>query len=500
MELNEYQRSRLEKAEKLRAAGIDPYPPRFEERTDTIAQVLEHFDELKKDEHAEPPVEGKEVRVAGRIMLLRDKKVVFADLVEDGVKVQIYLKDSHLDAGAEGLKLFKETVDLGDVIGVRGKPFVTKTGEKTIEVQQWWMLTKTLNPLPDKYHGVTDTELRYRQRYVDLIVNPEVRDVFTKRSRIVSAMRRFLDSKGFLEVETPALQPLYGGAAARPFTTHHNSLDQTFYLRIADELYLKRLIVGGYSKVYEISKDFRNEGIDISHNPEFTMMECYQAYADYREIMELNEQMVAYIAQEVLGTTKINTRDHEVELRPPWRRLTLREALIEYGNLDYEAYPEQADLYEQLRQRNIDVAPDTVWPKLVDEAYKNLVRPNLIQPTFLYDYPQRLSPLAKRKPGQPGTAERFQAVLAGVESSNAFSELNDPMDQRERFLEQARNRVAGDDEAMQMDNDFINALMYGMPPTGGIGIGIDRLCMILLNQNSIRDVILFPQMRTIEQE
>ena len=498
MEFNEQQQGRLAKAQKLRQLGIDPYPPRFEERDHTIAQVLEHFDEFKKDEHSEPPLSGQDVTVAGRIMLLRDKKVVFADLHEDGHKVQIYLKDSHLDAGAEGLQLFKETVDLGDIIGVRGKPFVTRTGEKTIEVSHWWMLTKTINPMPDKYHGVTDTELRYRQRYVDLLVNPEVRDVFIKRSRIVSAMRRFLDSKGFLEVETPVMQPLYGGASARPFTTRHNALDQTFYLRIADELYLKRLLVGGLSRVYEISKDFRNEGIDVTHNPEFTMMECYQAFADYHDIMELNEQMIAFIAQEVLGTTKITTHGHEVELQPPWRRMTMRDALIEYGGLDYEAFPEQPALYAELRRRDIEVAPDTVWPKLVDEAYKNLVRPKLIQPTFLYDYPQRLSPLAKRKPGDPNTAERFQAIIAGIESSNAFSELNDPMDQAERFAEQTKNRAAGDDEAMQTDDDFINALMYGMPPTGGIGIGIDRLAMLLLDQYSIRDVILFPQMRTVE--
>jgi lysyl-tRNA synthetase class 2 len=500
MEFNEQQQVRLQKVEKLRQAGIDPYPPRFKERDHTINQVLEQFDQLKKDEHAEPPLEGKQVTIAGRIMFMRNKKVIFADLVEDGVKIQIYLKDSHLDAGIDSLNLFKETVDIGDIIGVRGKPFVTHTGERSIEVSQWWMLTKVLNPLPDKFHGLTDTELRYRQRYVDLIANAEVRDTFVKRSKIVSAMRHFLDSKGFLEVETPVMQPIYGGAAARPFTTHHNALDQTFYLRIADELYLKRLLVGGLNRVYEISKDFRNEGIDISHNPEFTMMECYQAFADYNDIMELVEQMFAHIATEVMGTTKITTRGHEVELQPPWRRITLRDALIEYAGLDYEAFPEQADLYEELRKRNVEVAPDTVWPKLVDEALKNLIRPHLIQPTFLYNYPQRLSPLAKRMPGNPDTVERFQPYIAGIEAGNAFSELNDPMDQRERFLDQAKNRAAGDDEAMQMDDDFINALMYGMPPTGGLGIGIDRLCMLLLDQTSIRDVILFPQMRNIVTE
>ncbi len=500
MEFNDYQRQRLEKAELLRQKGIDPYTPRFTERTHSIAQVLTEFDSLKKDDHAEPPLPGAEVTVGGRIHTWRDKKVIFADLIEDGTKIQLYFKDSNLDGGKESLDLLRETADLGDIIGITGKPFVTKTGEKSVEVHRWKMLTKTINVMPDKYHGLTDKEIRYRQRYVDLIANPEIRDVFAKRSQIISAMRRYLDSKGFLEMETPVLQPIYGGAAARPFTTHYNSLDQTFYLRIADELYLKRLLVGGYSKVYEISKDFRNEGIDVRHNPEFTMMECYQAYADYNDIMVLVEEMISYIAQEVLGTMKITTRGHEVDLTPPWRRLRLRDALIEFSDLDYEAFPEQADLHRELTRRGIEVSPDTVWPKLVDEALKNIVVPKMIQPTFLYDYPQKLSPLAKRKPGEPQTVERFQPFIAGLECGNAFSELNDPMDQRERFLEQGRNQEAGDDEAMQMDDDFINALMYGMPPTGGLGIGIDRLTMMLLDQTAIRDVILFPQMRNIEQK
>ncbi|MEI6044797.1 MAG: lysine--tRNA ligase [Chloroflexota bacterium] len=497
MELNDYQRQRLEKAALLRQKGIDPYPPRFTERTHSIAQVLTAFDSFKKDDHAEPPLVGTEVSVGGRIYTWRDKKVIFADLIEDGTKIQLYFKDNNLEGGKESLDLLRQTVDLGDIIGVVGKPFVTKTGEKSLEVHRWKMLTKTINTMPDKYHGLTDKELRYRQRYADLIANLEVRDVFVKRSRIVSAMRHFMDSKGFMEVETPTLQPIYGGAAARPFTTHYNALDQTFYLRIADELYLKRLLVGGYSKVYEICKDFRNEGIDVRHNPEFTMMECYQAFADYNDIMALVEEMIPYIAQEVLGTLQISTRGHEVDLTPPWRRLRLRDALLEYAELDYEAFPEQADLYREVTARGVEVAPDTVWPKLVDEAMKVFVVPKLIQPTFLYDYPQKLSPLAKRKPGQAETAERFQPFIAGLECGNAFSELNDPMDQRERFLDQGRNQEAGDDEAMQMDDDFINALMYGMPPTGGLGIGIDRLTMMLLDQPAIRDVILFPQMRNI---
>jgi lysyl-tRNA synthetase, class II len=495
LQLNEYQRLRLEKAERLRQAGRDPYPPRFEQRTHAIAQVLENFESFKKDEHADPPLPGQLVGVAGRIYNKRDKKVVFADLVEDDHKIQIYLKDSHLDGGADDLAFFKDTVDLGDIVGVVGKPFVTRTGEKTIEVQQWTILTKAINVPPDKYEGLKDVEVRYRQRYADLLSNSEVRDSFRKRSAIIWALRRFMDSKGFMEVETPTLQPLYGGAAARPFTTHYNALDQTFYLRIADELYLKRLLVGGFSRVYEICKDFRNEGIDYRHSPEFTMIEFYQAYADYNELMNLVEEMIPFIAQEVLGTLKFTSRGHEIDLTPPWKRVKLRDAIKEASGIDYDAFPEQADLYNEMKKAGINVEPDTVWPRLVDELLKATVVPTLIQPTLLYDYPQKLSPLAKRKPGDPNTVERFQPYIAGLECGNAFSELNDPMDQRQRFLEQAEDREAGDEEAMQMDTDFINALMYGMPPTGGMGIGIDRLCMLLLDQASIRDVILFPAMR-----
>lgn len=497
MNLNDYQRLRLEKADRLRQAGRDPYPPRVESRTHTIAQALADFDEYKKDEHADPPLSGKTLGVAGRIYNKRDKKVIFADLYEEGVKIQIYLKDSHLDGGADDLELFKETIDLGDIVGVVGIPFVTRTGEKTIEVHGWTILTKAINVPPDKYEGLKDVETRYRQRYADLLANSEVREVFVKRSGIVRAMRQFLDGKGFIEVETPVMQPLYGGASARPFVTFYNALEQDFYLRIADELYLKRLLVGGFSKVYEISKDFRNEGIDYRHSPEFTMMECYQAFADYNDIMNLVEEMVPFIAQQVLGTTHITTRGYEVELSGKWPRIRLRDAILERTGLDYEAFPEQADLYREITNRGIKVEPDTVWPKLVDELLKATVIPTLIQPTFLYDYPQKLSPLAKRKPGQPNTVERFQPFIAGIEIGNAFSELNDPLDQRDRFVEQGRDKAAGDDEAMQFDEDFINALMYGMPPTGGLGMGIDRLVMLLLDQPTIRDVILFPAMRNL---
>ena len=378
MNLNDYQRLRLEKADRLRQAGRDPYPPRFTERTHTIAQALADFDDYKKDDHADPPIIGKTMGVAGRIYNKRDKKVIFADLYEDGVKIQIYLKDSHLEGGADDLELFKETIDLGDIVGVVGVPFVTRTGEKTLEVHSWVILTKTINVPPDKHEGLKDVETRYRQRYADLLANAEVRDVFIKRSGIVRSMRQFLDSKGFIEVETPVMQPLYGGASAKPFVTHYNALEQEFYLRIADELYLKRLLVGGFTKVYEISKDFRNEGIDYRHSPEFTMMECYQAFADYNDIMDLVEEMVPFIAQQVLGTTKITTRGYEVELGGKWPRLKLRDAILERTGLDYEAYPEQADLYREITKLGIKVEPDTVWPKLVDELLKATVIPTLI--------------------------------------------------------------------------------------------------------------------------
>ncbi len=498
-DLGDYQRLRLEKAERLRQAGREPYPPRFETRTHTIAQVLADFDQFKKDEHADPPIAGQTVGVAGRIHTKRDKKVIFADLVENGQKIQLYLKDTHLKGGAADLELFKDTIDLGDIVGVSGIPFFTRTGEKSLEVHEWTILTKAINVPPDKYDGLKDVELRYRQRYADLLANPEIFEAFAKRSAIIKAMRDFMHAQGFMEVETPSLQPLYGGASARPFTTQYNALEQTFYLRIADELYLKRLLVGGYSKVFEICKDFRNEGIDYRHSPEFTMMECYQAFADYNDIMRLVEEMIPYIARQVLGTTRIKSRGYEIELAGTWPRLKLREAIRERTGLDYEAFPDQVDLYREMGKLGLKEMPpsDTVWPKLVDELMKATVLPTLVQPTFLYDYPQKLSPLAKRKPGQPNTVERFQPFIAGLECGNAFSELNDPVDQYERFREQGRNQAAGDDEAMQMDKDFINALMFGMPPTGGLGIGVDRLVMLLLDQPNIRDVILFPAMRNI---
>jgi lysyl-tRNA synthetase class 2 len=440
---------------------------------------------------------GKAVTLAGRLASRRDMgKASFAHLRDGTGALQIYVRRDAV--GDEPYARFKALLDLNDFVEATGTLMRTRTGEPTLEVREYRLLTKALTPPPDKWHGLTDVETRYRQRYVDLLVNEESRRIFVTRSRLVAAIRRHLDSCGFIEVETPTLQPLYGGAAARPFTTHYHSLDQTFYLRIADELYLKRLIVGGFDKVYEICKDFRNEGIDRSHSPEFTQMELYQAYADYETIMRLVEELLHAVALEVCGGPRLTYNGHEVDLTPPWRRLPMREAILEFTGIDYRELRTQPELYAAARAAGADVAPDTVWPRLVDELFKTFVRPNIVQPTFIYDYPTALSPLAKQKPGDPETVERFQPLVAGLELGNAYSELNDPEEQLARFLEQARDRAAGDEEAMPIDEDYVAALRYGMPPTGGLGLGIDRLTMLFTDQRAIRDVILFPALRNDE--
>ena len=375
--------------------------------------------------------------------------------------------------------------------------FRTRMGEVSLRVSSITMLSKALNAPPEKWHGLTDVETRYRQRYADLIANEETRRVFAIRSKVVSEIRRFMDSHGFMEVETPVLQPLYGGAAARPFTTHHNTLDQTFYLRIADELYLKRLIVGGYEKVYEIAKDFRNEGMDRNHSPEFTMMEWYEAYSDYEQQMEYVENLIHHVVEAVFDKPTFEYQGHTIDVTPPWPRHTLREAILERSGIDYTEYPDADDLIRVATEKGARIEPGTVWPRVVDELLKQFVRPFLIQPTFLIDYPVELSPLAKKKPDDPTHVERFQPYMGGGEIGNSFTELNDPMDQLERFIEQQKDADAGDEEAMPIDEDFVNALMYGMPPTGGVGIGIDRLVMLLTDQPTIRDVILFPAMRNL---
>jgi lysyl-tRNA synthetase class 2 len=488
-ELSDLEQQRHLKLERIRERGIDPYPPRVE-RTHTAAQAQAIFE---KAQEGDAPT----VKVVGRLMSTRVMgRSTFAHIEDGSGQIQIYLRQNVV--GEEEYEFFNRDFDIGDFVGVEGHLFRTRTGEVTIEVQRFHMLAKSLKPLPEKWHGLKDVETRYRQRYVDLIVNQDVRQVFVTRARIVSAMRRFFDERGFLEVETPILQPLYGGAMARPFTTYHNQLHQDLYLRIAVELYLKRLIVGGYERVYEIGKDFRNEGVDREHNPEFTMIEFYIAYADYNDVMDLTEELVAYVAQEVLGTLQITYDGNEIDLTPPWSRIPLRQAIKERTGIDYREYSEAESLYHAISEMDGNVEPKATWGKLVDSLLKNYVRPKLIQPTFLIDYPIEISPLAKKRPDDPSTVERFQAYIGGMEVCNAFTELNDPIDQRERFAAQSRAFESGDEDAHQMDEDFIRALSYGMPPTGGWGMGIDRMVMLFTDQTSIRDVILFPHLRAKE--
>ena len=481
---------RREKLARLRARGVDPYPPRTA-RTHTAAEALAAFQRSEADgAEGDAPV----VSVAGRITALRDMgKASFLDLTDGTGRIQCYLKKNIIgDEAYAGIA----DLDLGDFLAVSGPLFRTRTAEVTVEAHSYEMLAKTLRPPPEKWHGVEDVEVRYRQRYLDLLGNAEVREVFRKRSQIIASIRRFLDERAFMEVETPVLQPDAGAAAATPFVTHHRALDQDFFLRISLELHLKRLIVGGFDRVYEMSRIFRNEGIDRNHMPEFTMIETYQAYADYNDVARMVEEMISGVAQEVLGTTTVTFGEHTLDLAPPWRRTTMREALIEHAGIDFEEYRTRETLLAELQRRELsDINPGWSWGKLVDEAVSHYVEPKLIQPTFLLDYPKEISPLAKSKPGVPGIVERFEAFVAGFELGNAYSELNDPIDQRERFETQARLAAAGLEEVETLDEDFLVALEHGMPPTGGFGMGIDRLVMILTGQTSIREVILFPQMR-----
>jgi lysyl-tRNA synthetase class 2 len=493
-ELSELQAIRQEKVEALRERGIDPYPARTR-RTNTVEEAQQRFAEIEPalGEHSE---DDQVLTLAGRLVSRRHQgKTVFAHVRDGTGEIQLYLRRD--DVGEEAFDDFLKLYDLGDVVEPSGTLFRTRSGEVSLRTRDIALLSKALNAPPEKWHGLQDVETRYRQRYADMIANEEVRAVFQMRSRIVAAIRRFLDERGFIEVETPALQPLYGGAAARPFTTLHHALDQTFYLRIADELYLKRLIVGGFDRVYEIAKDFRNEGMDRNHSPEFTMLEWYEAYADYETVMATVEELMRAVAIAAHGAPRFVKDGHEIDLAPPFARITLREAIRQGSGIDYVAFPDREGLLRAARAAGADVASDTVWPRIVDELLKQFVRPNLIQPTFLIDYPVELSPLAKRKPGDSSHVERFQLYIGGGEIANAFTELNDPLDQLARFLDQQRDREAGDEDAMPIDEDYVNALMYGMPPTGGIGIGIDRLVMIFADQANIRDVILFPAMRNL---
>ena len=440
-------------------------------------------------------------RLTGGIRVLG--RAIFADLEDGSVieqdhgflhpHVQLFLSQQAM--GEEAHAAFERDCDAGDIVEARGHLFFTRMGQLSLQVSTARMLAKALNTPPEKFHGLTDVETRLRERYADLMVNPGVRDRFRQRARVIQALRRFLDSHGFLEVETPILQPIYGGAAARPFVTHHNWLNQDLYLRISFELYLKRLLVGMYERVYEIGHDFRNEGVDWVHNPEFTQLEFYQAYSDYEGMMSLYEEMVAYVAREVVGSDCIVFQGQEINLSPPWRRIPLLEAIRQATGIDVAEHHDRDRLYAAIRARYGEVEPQATWAKLVDFLLSTYVEPALIEPTFLYDYPLELSPLAKRRPDKPELVERFEGFAAGAEICNAFSELNDPLDQLERFLSQGRAMESGDAEAHPMDQDFLNALMYGMPPAGGLGTGVDRLTMLLTDQRTIREVLLFPHMR-----
>jgi len=481
-DLNELMLVRRQKLDELRQKNIEPYGSKYE-RTHFSTQVIEEFKIL----------EGQQVSLAGRLMAKRGHgKAGFANLQDGEGNIQLYVRLDQL--GEDKYELFSKA-DLGDIIGVKGKVFRTQKGEISVSVNDFVMLAKSLRPLPEKWHGLKDVELRYRQRYVDLIVNPDVKNVFITRSKIIRTIRSFLDRRDFLEVETPMMHPIAGGAAARPFITYHNALDMNLYLRIAPELYLKRLLVGGMEKVYEINRNFRNEGISTKHNPEFTMLELYQAYADYHDMMAITEEMVSQVASEVLGSTEIEYQGEKINLAPPWRRLPMLEAIKEYTDIDFTVIKTDEEARQAAARAGIKVDEKAGRGTIINEVFEEFVEPNLIQPTFIIDYPVEISPLAKRNVEDPRYTYRFELFIYAREMANAFSELNDPIDQKERFKKQVEQRASGDDEAHMMDEDYINALEYGMPPAGGLGIGIDRLVMLLTNSPSIRDVLLFPHMK-----
>ncbi|WP_405080791.1 lysine--tRNA ligase [Paenibacillus chitinolyticus] len=494
LELNELLQIRRDKLDELRGLGVDPFGDKYV-RTHTAKQILDAYEETPKEELEQQTVE---VSIAGRIMQKRAMgKASFAHLQDITGKIQIYVRQDAL--GDTKYSAF-DLLDIGDMVGVKGTVFKTKTGETSIKVQELEVLTKSLLPLPEKYHGLKDVETRYRQRYVDLIMNQEVKETFILRSRIIQSMRRYLDGLGYLEVETPTLHAIAGGAAARPFITHHNALDMQLYMRIAIELHLKRLIVGGLEKVYEIGRVYRNEGISTRHNPEFTMIELYEAYADYKDIMALTENMVAHIAQEVLGTTTVQYQGHEVNLAPSWKRISMVDAIKEVVGVDFSVHMSNEEAQSLAKEHKVPVEPHMTFGHIVNQFFETFVEETLIQPTFIYGHPLEISPLAKKNPEDPRFTDRFELFIVAREHANAFTELNDPIDQRQRFEAQLLEREHGNDEAHEMDDDFIRALEYGMPPTGGLGIGIDRLVMLLTNAPSIRDVLLFPHMRERQGE
>ncbi|HKE12687.1 MAG TPA: lysine--tRNA ligase [Myxococcota bacterium] len=483
--------SRRARLDALRRQGIDPYPARTGPRR-AIAQVRH---ELEGEDAAALDAQARNLAVAGRITSVRSfGRLRFFDLVENGARIQASAR-----AGEAPDAVFQllDQLDVGDFVRVEGRVWRTRSGELTIAAEALQLLAKSLRPLPEKWHGLADVEARFRQRYLDLLVNEEVRRVARVRSQTVSAMRGFLDARGFLEVETPVLQPLYGGAAARPFTTHHNLYGQNLYLRISDELYLKRLIIGGIDRVYEIGRNFRNEGVSRKHNPEFTMMECYQAFADYGEMMNLTQDLLQHVVAQVLEASSVTFQGKEIDFSGSWPRRTMRDAILEAAKIDI-LEPEASTpegLARQLRRHKLAIEPQSTWGMTVDELFGKFVEPSLVQPTFITDYPLELSPLAKRKAADPRLVERFEIFVAGMELGNAFSELNDPDDQRARFEQARRDAKAGDEEAHPMDEDYLRALEHGMPPTGGLGIGVDRVAMVLADASSLRETILFPHLR-----
>ncbi|MFW6135808.1 MAG: lysine--tRNA ligase [Chloroflexota bacterium] len=499
MELTDLEEQRVEKLERLEDRGIEPYPHRVE-RTHTIAEAVAALKQAEASDERPPSV-----AITGRLRSIRTMgKISFADVEDGSGSIQLFLRVDELDD--EVYEMFKEDLDLGDFVEAHGPLMRTRTGEISVLARQLRIISKAISPLPVikekevdgevvRYTSFSDVEERYRQRYADLATNPDVRQIFRRRARTVKAMRDFLDRHDFLEVETPILQPIYGGAAARPFVTHHQQLHRDLYLRISFELYLKRLLVGMVDRVYEIGRDFRNEGVSYKHNPEFTQMEFYAAYWDYRDVMDFCERMVAHIAEEVTGSPVIEYQGHEVDLSPPWRRVTLRDIALEITGVDYRAYPSAEELAEAMRAHELPTPSNATWGYLIDKGLVGTIEPALIQPTFVMDYPRDISPLAKTKPDDPTHVERFEFFIGGLEMGNAFTELNDPFDQEERFLEMGRLYDADHEEAHPMDDDYIRAMKYGMPPSGGFGIGVDRLVMLLTDQPNIREVILFPHLR-----
>jgi len=499
-ELTDLERVRFEKLKRLREMGMEPFP-RQATRTHSTHAAIQAFEDAK---------EGEEIvtTVVGRIRSIREMgKTTFAHIEDGAGRLQLYMRSD--DLGEELMNLFSENFDLGDFLEATGRMFRTRTGEITLHVTDLRMLAKSLSPLPASkeeivdgkrvvYSAFADPEARYRQRYADLAVNQDVREIFILRTNIVRALQRFMDEKGFIEVETPILQPIYGGAAAQPFITHHNQLHQDLYLRISFELYLKRLIVGGFERVYEIGRDFRNEGVSSKHNPEFTMLEFYMAYADYKDVMTLTEEMVAYVAQQVLGATTITYKGHEIDLSPPWERITLHDAIIEKSTIDIGEHSSVDSLRQAMVALGHDPAEHSTRGKLIESLLTHYVEPELIQPTIIYDYPRDISPLAKSLPDDINTVERFEAFVGGMELCNAFTELNDPLDQELRFQEMGRDYAEDDQERHPMDEDYLRAMRYGMPPNGGFGMGVDRLTMLLADKESIREVILFPHLRSKE--